>query len=100
MRQTTITGRHDTHHPIAEALWILAGIIVMLAFGDALTLLALTFAIVTMTTAWWTYRKVEHRFERNDAEMAPVTHLRPAPTGQRDLKNTSAHASWRGPRAA
>jgi hypothetical protein len=50
--QTTISGQHGTHLPIAEALWILAGIILLIAFGDALTLLALAFAIVTMTTAW------------------------------------------------
>jgi len=96
MRQTTMSG----HHPIGEAVWILAGIIVLMAFGDALVLLALAFAIVTMTTAWWTYRQVERHVERNDAGMVPVTHLRPALTGQRDLNNTSAHASWGGPSAA
>jgi hypothetical protein len=100
MRQTTISGHRDTHHPIAVALWILTGIIVLLAFGEALTLLALAFAIVTMTTAWRTYRKAEHRVQRNDAELASVTHLRPALTGQRDLKKTSPRASWRGPSAA
>jgi hypothetical protein len=71
---------------------------VVIAFGDALTVLAVAFAIVT--TVWWIYREVEHRVERNDAEMAPVTHLRPALTGQRDLKKTSPQASWRGPSAA
>jgi hypothetical protein len=97
---TTSSGQHGTHLPIAEALWILAGIILLIAFGDALTLLALAFAIVTMTTAWWIYRKAEHRAERSDAQLAPVTHLRPAWTGHRDRKETSAHASWRGPSAA
>jgi hypothetical protein len=42
MRQTIITPA--THHPIGEAVWIVAGIIVMFAFGDALTLLALALA--------------------------------------------------------
>ncbi len=98
MRRTTINGHHGTHHTVAAAFWILAGIIAVIAFGDALTLLAVAFAIVT--TVWWIYRQVEHRVERNDAEMAPVTHLRPALTGQRDLKMTSAHASWRGHSAA
>jgi Flp pilus assembly protein TadB len=98
--QTTISAQHGTRLPIAEALWVLAGIILLIAFGDALTLLALTFAIVTMTTAWWIYRKAEHRAERSDAELAPVTRLRPAWTGHRDRKETSAHASSRRPSAA
>lgn len=98
--ETTSSGQHGTHLPIAEALWILAGIILLIAFGDALVLLVLAFAVVAMTTAWWIYRKVEQRAGRNDAELAPVTHLRPAWTGHRDRKETSAHASWRGPSAA
>jgi hypothetical protein len=98
MRHTTISGRHGTHHTVAAAFWILAGVIIVIALGDALTLLAVAFAIVT--TVRWIYREVEHRVQRNDAEMAPVTHLRPALTGQRDLKKISAPASWRGPSAA
>jgi ABC-type bacteriocin/lantibiotic exporter with double-glycine peptidase domain len=98
MRHTTTSGHH--HYPIAEALWILAGIIMLIAFGDALVLLALAFAIVTVTTAWWIYRRVEHRVERNDAELAPLSHLRPTLSDQRDLKKTSAHAPWRRPSAA
>jgi hypothetical protein len=98
MRHTIISGRHGSHHAVAAAFWILAGIIVVIAFADALTVLAVASAIVT--TVWWIYREVEHRVDRNDAQMAPVTHLRPAVTGQRDLKKTSAHASWRGPSAA
>jgi hypothetical protein len=98
--ETTSSGQHGTHLPIAEALWILAGIILLIAFGDALVLLVLAFAVVAMTTAWWIYRKVEQRAGRNDAVLAPVTHLRPAWTGHRDRKETSAHASWRGPSAA
>jgi cbb3-type cytochrome oxidase subunit 3 len=97
MRHTTISGHHGSQHTVAAAFWILAGIIVVIALGDALTLLAVAFAIVT--TVWWIYRNVEHRAERNHAKMAPVTHLRPALTGQRDLKKTSAQASWRRPRA-
>jgi hypothetical protein len=97
MRHTTISGHHGTDR--TAAFWILAGVIVAIAFGDALTLLAVTAAIVTM--AVWIYREVEHCVEkRNDAEIAPVTHLGPALTGQRDLKKTSAHASWRGTSAA
>jgi hypothetical protein len=112
MSQTTIAGHQETHHSIAEslwgwraeALWILAGIILVLAFGDVLVLLALVFAIVTLTAAWWTawstYRTVEHGVERDDAELAPVTHLRPALTSRRDPKKASTHPSWLGPSAA
>jgi len=97
---TTISGRHGTHEVEVAVFWIVAGIIIVIAFGDALTLLALTFAIATMTTAWWIYRQAAHRAERSDAELAPVTSLRPALIGHRDRKATSAHASWRGPSAA
>ncbi|MFZ0904151.1 MAG: hypothetical protein WAN71_09805 [Mycobacterium sp.] len=60
MRQSTISGDQGTRYPVAETLWILAGIILMLAFGDGLTLLVLAFAIVAITAAWWGYRNVEH----------------------------------------
>jgi hypothetical protein len=95
MRHTTISG-HQVAHQTVAALWIIAGIIAVIVVGDVFTLLAL--AIVT--TAWWIFREAEHRLERKHAEMAPVSQLRPALTNQRDLKNTSTHASWRGPSAA
>jgi hypothetical protein len=95
---TTISGHHGTHHIVAAAVWILVGIFAVVAFGDALTLLAVALAIVT--TVRWIYREVEHRLERSDAEAAPVTHLRPTLTGQLDLTKTSEHAPWRRPRAA
>jgi cbb3-type cytochrome oxidase subunit 3 len=98
MRHTTISGHHGTHDTVAAAFWIVAGMLAVVAFGDVLALLA--FALAIVTTAWWVYREVEHRVERNDAEMALVTQLRPALTDQRDQKKTSPHASWRGPRAA
>jgi hypothetical protein len=98
MRHITISGYRGAHDAEAALFWIFAGIIVLIAFGDVLTLLGVAFAIVT--AAWWISRRVEHRVARHDAEMASVTHLRPALTGQRDLKKTSAHASWRGPSAA
>jgi hypothetical protein len=98
MRHTTISGHHGTHHTLAAAFWIVAGMIAVIALGDALTLLAVALAIVTVSR--WIYREVEHRVERNDARMAPVTHLRPARAGQRDPEKTSVQVSWRGPRAA
>jgi len=96
MRYNTISG----HSPIGETLWIVAGIIVMLAFGDAFVLSALAFGIVTMTGAWFTHHRAERRAQIAGAEMAAVTHLRPAATAQRTLTKTSTHASWRGPSAA
>jgi hypothetical protein len=100
MQHTITGGRRQPHHLVGEAVWIIAGIVVMLAFGDALVLLALAVAIVTMTSAWWTYRKVEHRVQRDDAELASVTPLRPALAGQRGPKQASQHVSWGGPSAA
>ena len=95
MRHITATssGRHGTHEMEVAVFWIVAGII-MIAFGDAVAVLAAAIAIS------WMYRKVEHRLERTDAEMAPVTRLRPGSTGPRDLKDTPARASHRFRRAA
>jgi hypothetical protein len=95
---TTISGHHGTRDAEALVFWIFAGIIMFIAFGDALSVLAVAFAIVTAIS--WTYREVEHRLERNHAEMAPVTHLRPELTRQRDPKGASAVPPWRDPRAA
>lgn len=69
--ETTSSGQHGTHLPIAEALWILAGIILLIAFGDALVLLVLAFAVVAMTTAWWIYGKVEQRAGRTTRSWLP-----------------------------
>jgi hypothetical protein len=91
---TTISGRHGTHEVEVAVFWIVAGSIIVIAFGDALAVLAVAIAIS------WMYRKVERRLERTDAEMAPVTRLRPGSTGQRDLKDTPARASRRFRRAA
>jgi hypothetical protein len=95
MRHTTISGHHVAHQMVA-AFWVIAGIFAVIVVGDVFTLLAL--AIVT--TAWWILSGVEHRVERNRAEMVPVTHLRPALSGQLELKEAAAQASWRGPSAA
>jgi hypothetical protein len=91
---TTVSGHHDTHGVGVAVFWIVAGITIVIAFGDALAVLAVAIAIS------WMYRKVEHRLERTDAETAPVTCLRPGSTGQRDLKDTPARASHRFRRAA
>jgi hypothetical protein len=79
-----------------EALWIFVGIVLLVVFVDPLILLAL--ATVAVAAARWAYRKVQHRTERSDAELATVTHLRPTLAGQRE--KTSARAPWLGPSAA
>ena len=82
-----------------EALWVLVGVILLVAFVDPVVLLVL--ATVAVAAACRAYRKVQHRVEKNvrsDAELATVTHLRPTLAGQRE--KTSAHAPWLGPSAA
>ena len=98
MPHTTNSGHHGAYDAEAAVFWIFAGIIVVIAFREVLPLLAFAFAIVT--AAWWVSRSLEHRVARNDATMDLVTHLRPALTGQRDLKRVPAQSSRRGPRAA
>jgi hypothetical protein len=95
--QRTTTKRHQGSHDTAAAFWLVAAIIVMIASGDALALLIAAVAIVTVV--WGMIRTIERRV-RDRTELAPVTHLRPAMTAPRDLKKTSAHGSWHGPRAA
>jgi hypothetical protein len=82
-----------------EALWVLVGVVLLVAFVDPLILLAL--ATVAVAAVRWAYRKVQHRVEKNvrsDAELATVTHLRPTLAGQRE--KTSAHAPRLGSSAA
>jgi hypothetical protein len=86
MLQTT-----NGHYPISEAVWVLAGFIMLLAFGDVLIVLLLAVAAAAMATVWWIYRNVEHPAESGDDDLAPVTRLRPRATDQHAL---------RGPRAA
>jgi Flp pilus assembly protein TadB len=93
---TTISGNHGTHDSEAALFWIFAGLIMVIAFGDAVAVMAVAVAIVTAVA--WIYRKVERRLERNDAHTAPVAHLRPERTGQHD--KTFAHAFLHRPHAA
>ncbi len=98
MRHSTVGTHRDAHDVEAVAFWIFGGIIMLIAFGEALAVLAAVFAIVA--AASWLYRMVERRFERNDDEAAPVTPLRPELTGQSDATWSLAESSWHGPRAA
>jgi hypothetical protein len=93
---STISGHRGTHDVEAAIFWIFAGLIMVIAFGDAVAVLAVAVAIVTAVA--WIYRTVEHRLERNDARPAPVTHLRPELAGQHD--RASAHGLLHRPHAA
>jgi Flp pilus assembly protein TadB len=92
MLQNTISGRRG--NPLGEAVWIVAGISVVMAFGDVFVVLALALAIAAMTAAWWVHRQVGQHEERNDARLASVTQLCAG-----SALETSAH-TVHGPRAA
>jgi hypothetical protein len=62
----------QTRYPIGKAVWMAAGIIVLMAFGDALILLALAFAIVATTKAWWIHHQVERSVEINEWLRSPI----------------------------
>jgi predicted PurR-regulated permease PerM len=70
--QTTTSGHHESRYPIAETLWIGAAIILLLAVGDALTILLLAGAVVGMAAAWWIHRKLEHRVASRGHGMAII----------------------------
>ncbi|SPM39835.1 hypothetical protein MNAB215_2028 [Mycobacterium numidiamassiliense] len=91
MLQTTNSEHRGS--PVGEVVWIAAGIIMLMAFGDALVVLALAFAIAAMAGIWWVNHAASQRAQRNDAQLAPVTQLR-----ARLTHHTPADA--RGPRAA
>ena len=101
MRHNTISEKHGTHHTIVAELSILAGVLMLVALGDALAVSALAVAFVL--TAWWIYREIGHRVEARHAgkhaqvaqvaQVVTVTNLRPTVTAP-------AHISWHGPRAA
>lgn len=88
MRHTTISGHHRAHDAEGAVFWIFAAVIVVIAFSEVVTLLAVAFAIVA--AAWWLSRHLERRGARNDLRMAPVTHLLPAPPVHDDVNHPSA----------
>ena len=84
MRNTTTISEHrGTGYAEVAAFWILAGVILVIAFGDFLALLGIALAAAAVIS--WLYRAVERRWETNHPDMASVSHLRPALTGQQDL---------------
>lgn len=92
---TPTGGRFGARYPIAETLWIIAGTILLLAFGDVVIVLALAVGFVGMTAAWWIHRDARPR--SGDEALALVSHL---PAGRGELTKASAHAPWHRRRAA
>ncbi|BBZ46700.1 hypothetical protein [Mycobacterium parmense] len=70
---TTIGAEQRSRRAETVAFWILAGLIMVIAFGEALAVLVATSAVVAAVA--WLYRKVERRLERSDTQMAGVSHL-------------------------
>jgi hypothetical protein len=87
MTTSRINEGGHAHHTVTAVLWLLVGIVALVAFGDVVAVLAIALAIVTLVL--WGY-----------TEMAPVTPLRPAFTSQSDAQHAPTPASWRAPRAA
>ena len=86
--QYPTVNRHPGTHNVADGLLLLAGLMVLIVSGDAFAFI--TAAAVIVTAAWWMIREIEHRVRKSAAKLPPVLDLRPALTGQRDLKETSA----------
>jgi hypothetical protein len=84
---------NEFHYPFGEAVWGVAGVILLLAFGDVLVVLALALVVAGVIAAVWSYRQV--RREHDDRDLAPVTHLRPA-----GVDRHRATTSIQGPSAA
>jgi hypothetical protein len=83
MWHTTSSGHHRTVSAavwIVAALWVIVGIVTVIALDGGLTRVAALLAIVI--TEWWLVSLLEDRFEGNaagsKAKMAPATPLRPA----------------------
>jgi cbb3-type cytochrome oxidase subunit 3 len=87
----TTSGRHGSTDVEAVAFWIFAGIIMAIAFGDALTVLALAIAVLAAIS--WVYGKFARRWSRNAAKIAPVNLVRPEVTHGSDQNRTSADPS-------
>lgn len=97
MQNTTIGRRQGNRETLGAAFWLVAGLIVLIASGDALALLIAAAAVVTI---FWGMISAVRQHVRNRAEPAPVTQLRAAPAAGRDLKSHSSQQPWLGTHAA
>jgi uncharacterized membrane protein YhiD involved in acid resistance len=95
---STITGHHGNPDLEAAAFWVFGGIILLIAFGDAVAVLVAAVAILAAVA--WIYRKIERRFERHDAPSAAVTQLHSEWFGRNDADEAHARALPHQPHAA
>lgn len=91
MRRTITSEHARTHNPIAQTLWIGAGIALLLALGDVVLVVALASVAAGMTAARWIRRGAGHRVRSGDVALAAVSRL---PTIHRESIRTPAHAPW------
>jgi hypothetical protein len=94
MWHTTSSGHHRTVSfaiLIVAAVWIVAGVVTVMALDGGLTRGAALLAIVI--TEWWLVSLLDDRFEGSLVGSK-------AATVELGVKNASAHASSIGPRAA
>ena len=93
MRHTNIRKRSDARYPIADTLWAIAGVILLLALGDVVIVLALALAAAALVTTWWIRHNFAYRARSSDVALASVSHL-PA------ISCMSVHSSWHRHNAA
>jgi hypothetical protein len=106
--KTTITEQKQADRSIAdklwnwraELLWSSAAVVLLLVFVNPVLLIGVVLAVATVAAAWLGFRELLHRAERDDAESASATHLRPASASRRDREDASAHAPWHRHHAA
>jgi hypothetical protein len=108
VRKAAITGPQQTDRSLvdrlwnwrAELLWGLAIAVVLFAFVDPVLLVGLVLVIATIAAAGLGFRELSQRAERDDAEPASASQLRPASAGRRDVDPTSTRTAWGGHHAA
>ncbi len=85
----TTTQNRSNHPAVAPVFWLVVGVIVLIASGDAFALIVAATAIVTLI--WAMVGSIQRRV-RNRARLASVTHLRP-PTVARTESSAGARAA-------
>jgi hypothetical protein len=108
VRKTAITGPEQPDRSIAdrlwnwraELLWGLAIAVVLFTFVDPVLLVGLALVIATVAAAGLGFRELSQRADRDDAEPASASQLRPASAGRRDVDRTSTRTAWGGHHAA
>ena len=96
--QTTINYQpHRTRESVGSALLLVAALAVLIASADALEVLVAVALIISLV--WGAVRGIQRRVH-NRAQLASVTHLRPASTGRQSAKATPTQPLRHRPNAA